>query len=177
MRGDGGAGHDGLDAALTEFPKTFVARLGHKKRQQMCPPYVSGLIGPGERKSMQPMAGLLDPERYDRLHHFISDGRWDEVPLEAELTRTADRLVGGPEALLVIDDRSLPKKGSHSGGVAPQYPSMLGQRANRQTLVSVTPAKDEVPVALGLRVFLPESWTGDVERMVAAGVPARPSFG
>lgn len=159
------------DEALGDFLKPFVGLLGHKKRRQMCPLYVAGLIGPGERKSMQPMAERLDPARYDRFHHFISDGLWDEAPIEAELARTTDRLVGGPDAVLVIDDTSLPKKGSHSVGVAPQYASMLGKRANCQTLVSVTLAKDEVPVALGLRLFLPESWTGDVERMVAAGVP------
>ncbi|PXW53260.1 DDE superfamily endonuclease, partial [Chelatococcus asaccharovorans] len=83
----------------------------------------------------------------------------------------SDRLVGGSDAVLVIDDTGIPKKGSHSVGVAPQYASMLGKRANCQTLVSVTLARDEVPVALGLRLFLPESWTSDVERMVTAGVP------
>lgn len=118
------------------------------------------------------MAERLDPTRYDRFHNFISDGLWDEVPIEAELARTADRLVGGPDAVLVIDDTSLPKKGSHSVGVAPQYASMLGKRANCQTLVSVTLAKDEVPITLGLRLFLPESWTSDAVRMAAAGVPA-----
>lgn len=159
------------DEALGEFLKPFVALLGHKKRRQMCPLYVAGLIGPGERKSMQPMAERIDPARYDRVHHFISDGLWDEAPIEAELARTADRLVGGPDAILVIDDTAIPKKGRHSVGVAPQYASMLGKRANCQTLVSVTLARDEVPVALGLRLFLPESWTNDVERMVAAGVP------
>ncbi|MFG1419869.1 IS701 family transposase [Xanthobacter sp. V0B-10] len=159
------------DEALGEFLKPFVALLGHKKRRQMCPLYVAGLIGPGERKSMQPMAERLEPTRYDRFHHFISDGLWDEAPLEAELARAADRLVGRPDAILVIDDTSLPKKGSHSVGVAPQYASMLGKRANCQTLVSVTLARNEVPVALGLRLFLPQSWTDDVERMVTAGVP------
>ncbi|MFG1307457.1 IS701 family transposase [Xanthobacter autotrophicus] len=159
------------DEALGEFLKPFVALLGHKTRRQMCPLYVAGLIGPGERKSMQPMAERLDPARYDRFHHFISDGLCDEGSLEAELARTADRLVGGPDAVLVIDDTSLPKKGSHSVGVAPQYASMLGKRANCQTLVSVTLARDEVPVAVGLRLFLPESWTGDVARMMVAGVP------
>lgn len=58
---------------------------------------------------MQPMAERLDPARYDRVHHFISDGLWDETPIEAELARTADRLVGGPD-VLVIDDTSLTKQ-------------------------------------------------------------------
>lgn len=56
-------------------------------------------------------------------------------------------------------------------GVAPQYASSLGKTANCQSLVSVTLASGEVPVMVGLRLFLPESWTGDPERMTRAGVP------
>jgi hypothetical protein len=66
------------------------------------------------------MAERLDPARYDRFHHFLSDGLWDEAPLEAELARCADRLVGGPDAVLVIDDTSMPKKGSQSVEVCEQ---------------------------------------------------------
>ena len=159
------------DTELSGFLQPFLDKLGHKKRRQMCPLYVSGLIGPGDRKSIVPMAERFAPGQYDRLHHFISDGLWDAAPLEAELARQADRIVGGSDAFLVIDDTSLPKKGDHSVGVAPQYASMLGKRANCQTLVSVTLARDEVPVPVGLRLFLPESWIGDQERMAKAGVP------
>ena len=66
---------------------------------------------------------------------------------------------------------SLPKKGTHSVGVAPQYASMLGKRANCQTLVSLTLARDEVPIAVGLRLFLPEEWLSDADRLDKAGVP------
>ena len=97
------------NAALTEWLKPFVAKLGHKKRREMCPLYVAGLIGPGERKSIEPMAARLAPDRDDRLHHFISDGMWDARPIEAELARQADRLIGSSDAFLVIDDTSLPK--------------------------------------------------------------------
>jgi hypothetical protein len=52
----------------------------------MCPLYVAGLIGPGDRKSVQPMAARLVPGDYDQLHHFIADGVWDEmVQLGSEL--------------------------------------------------------------------------------------------
>lgn len=159
------------NAALADWLKPFVEKLGHKKRQQMCPVYIAGLIGPGDRKSIEPMAARFAPERYDRLHHFISDGVWNAGPLETELALQADKLIGAPNAFLVIDDTSLPKKGDHSIGVAPQYASMLGKRANCQTLVSLTLARDEVPVAVGLRLFLPESWTSDPSRMERAGVP------
>jgi SRSO17 transposase len=149
----------------------FVERLGHKARRRMCPLYVAGLIGPGDRKSVQPMADRLVPGEYDRLHHFVADGAWNAAPLEAELLAQADRLVGGPDAVLVVDDTALPKKGNASVGVAPQYASALGKNANCQTLVSLTLARGEVPVMVALRLFLPEIWTDDPGRMARARVP------
>ena len=156
---------------LGRFLKPFLARLGHKARRQMCPLYVSGLIGPGDRKSIQPMAERLALGDYDQLHHFIADGVWDAAPVETELLVQADRLVGGSDAVLVVDDTAIPKKGTHSVGVAPQYCSALGKTANCQTLVSLTLARGEVPVMLALRLFLPESWTSKQARLEQAGVP------
>ena len=127
-------------------------------------------------RSVGPMAERLAPGDYDQLHHFVSSGVWDAAPLEEELAVQANRLVGGPDAVLVIDDTALPKKGSFSVGVAPQYASALGKNANCQTLVSLTLARDEVPVAVGLRLFLPESWTTDAQRMSRAGVPENCRF-
>jgi SRSO17 transposase len=157
---------------LERFLKPFLAQLGHKARRQMCPVYVSGLIGPGDRKSIQPMAKRLAAGDYDQLHHFIAAGTWDAKPVETELLVQADKLVGGSDAVLVIDDTAIPKKGTHSVGVAAQYASALGKTANCQTLVSLTLARGEVPVMLALRLFLPESWTGDRARLDRAGVPA-----
>ena len=156
---------------LFQWLAPFLARLGHKARRKMCPLYVAGLIGTGEHKSMEPIAARVAAGRYDRLHHFISDGVWDSGSLEEELAVQAETLVGGDDAVLVIDDTALPKKGRHSVGVAPQYAGVLGKRANCQTLVSLTLAKDDVPVAVALRLFLPEIWTDDPARLAAAGVP------
>src|SRR6266850_98293 len=156
---------------LGRFLKPFLARLGHKARRQMCPLYVSGLIGPGDRKSIQPMAERIALGDYDQLHHFIADGVWDAAPVETELLVQADRLVGGSDAVLVVDDTAIPKKGTHSVGVAPQYCSALGKTANCQTLVSLTLAQGEVPIMLALRLFLPESWTSKRARLERAGVP------
>jgi SRSO17 transposase len=157
---------------LARWLEPFLTRLGHKARRRMCPLYISGLIGPGERKSVQPMAAQLAPGEYDQLHHFVAAGVWDAAPLGAELLVQADRLVGGQDAMLVLDDTALPKKGSHSVGVAAQDASALGKTANCQTLVSTTLARGEVPVMVGLRLFLPESWTSDPARMATSQVPA-----
>ena len=99
---------------LGRWLKPFLDRLGHKARRQMCPLYVSGLIGPGDRKSVQPMAERVALGDYDQLHHFIAAGVWDAGPVETELLVQADKLVGGSDAVLVIDDTAIPKKGTHS---------------------------------------------------------------
>jgi SRSO17 transposase len=156
---------------LEHWLEPFVAALGHKTRRRMCPAYIAGLIGPGDRKSVQPMAARDSGVSYDQLHHFIGSGVWDAAPLEAALLAEADKMVGGWDAWLIVDDTALPKKGRHSVGVAPQYASALGKTANCQSLVSVTLASREVPVMVGLRLFLPEIWTDDPERMARARVP------
>src|SRR4029434_2469436 len=172
----GGSALGGLTMAewedeLERWLKPFLDRLGHKTRQRMCPLYVAGLIGPGDRKSVQPMAERLATGNYDQLHHFIADGVWDASPLESELLNQADRLVGGKDSVLVIDDTSLPKKGERSVGVAAQYASALGKTANCQTLVSLTLARGEVPVMVALRLFLPQRWTSDLVRLKRTGLP------
>jgi len=165
----GGAGIDAGD--LDAWLEPFLGAMGRKTRRGWAPLYLRGLLGPGERKSLQPMAARLGLSGHDQLHHFISSPAWDDGPLWTALAREADRLVGGPEAALVVDDTALPKKGTLSVGVARQYCGQLGKKASCQALVSLALARGEVPVPVGLRLFLPERWTGDPERCAAAGVP------
>ena len=156
-----------LDAWLTPF----LDVLGRKTRRTWAPLYLRGLLGPGERKSLQPMATRLGLSGHDQLQHFIASPAWDDAPLWRVLAHEADRLVGGVEAVLVIDDTALPKQGTLSVGVARQYCGQLGKKANCQALVSLTLARDEVPIPVALRLFLPDEWTGDPERCVRAGAP------
>lgn len=97
----------------------FVAALRQKTRGRMCPTYIAGLIGPGDRKSVQPMAARDRDVSYDRLHHFIASGVWDEAPLQTALLAEADGMVGGNDAWLMIDDTALPKKGAPIGWRGP----------------------------------------------------------
>jgi SRSO17 transposase len=156
---------------LDVWLEPFLAALRHKKRRLWAPLYLRGLLGPSERKSLQPMAASLGLPGHDQLQHFIASLAWDDAPLWRVLAEQADRLVGGQQAALVIDDTALPKKGTLSVGVARQYCGQLGKRANCQAMVSLTLAGREVPVPVGLRLFLPQEWTADFERCAAAGVP------
>jgi SRSO17 transposase len=160
-----------IDADLDAWLRPFLEVTGRKTRRAMAPLYVRGLLGDGGRKSIQPMAERLGLPGHDQLHHFVSSSAWDDGPLWRVLAEQADRVVGGEDAVLVVDDTGLPEKGELSVGVAPQDCGALGKTANCQVLVSLTLARGEVPVPVGLRVFLPAEWTDQPERCAAAGVP------
>ena len=164
---------EGCDRArdLDAWLAPFLAAMARKTRRTWAPLYLRGLLGPGERKSLQPMAARLKLAGHDQLQHFIASPAWDDGPLWRELAAEADRLVGGPDACLIIDDTALPKKGTLSVGVARQYCGQLGKKANCQALVSLTLAQNEVPVPVSLRLFLPDEWVADAVRCARAGVP------
>ena len=160
-----------LGDELVHWLMPFLDVMERSTRRRWQPLYVRGLLGPDGPKSVQPIAARLGLSGYDQLHHFVSSATWDDAPLWRVLAEQADRLVGGTASVLVIDDTGVPKKGTRSVGVAPQYCGELGKQANCQSLVSLTLACHEVPVPVGLRLFLPKAWTGDPARCAAAGVP------
>jgi SRSO17 transposase len=166
-----GSRTEGWEGELERWLEPFLARLQRKERRRWAPVYLEGLLLPGERKSVEPMAARVAPGDLQQLHHFVSTSPWATAPLEEELVGAGDRLVGGPDAVLVVDDTALVKQGRHSVGVKRQYCGQLGKKANCQSLVSLTLARAEVPVGVGLRLFLPEDWCADAERRAAVGVP------
>ena len=125
---------DDLDHWLTPF----LDVMGRSTRRRWGPLYVRGLLGPDGPKSVQPIAARLGLRGHDQLHHFVSSPKWDVAPLWRVLVEQADTLVGGANAVLVVDDTAIPKKGTLSVGVAPQYCGELGKQANCQSLVSLT---------------------------------------
>jgi hypothetical protein len=96
----------------------YLSKLRRIHRARLANPPFTNSAGPGDRKSVQRMAERVALGDYDQLHHFIAAGVWDAGPVETELLVQADKLVGGSDAALVIDDTAIPKKGTHSVGVA-----------------------------------------------------------
>src|ERR1041385_8133019 len=117
------------EQALESWLEPVLEKLGHKARCRWAPLYLRGVLGRSERKSVQPIAAELTPDDYDQLHNFIASPAWDAAPLQEVLAAKADAWVGGEEAVLVIDDTALAKKGRHSVGVAHQYAGVLGKQA------------------------------------------------
>jgi hypothetical protein len=87
--------HDELEAWL----EPFLDHLGHEIRRRMSPLQIVRLIGPGERKSVQPPTDRLAVVGHDQLHHFMAAGVWDAA---SRPVVQADRLIGDRHAVLAI---------------------------------------------------------------------------
>lgn len=155
---------------------------GHADRSIPLKNYCTGLLLPGERKSVEPMAARLAPDNVRRmhqsLHHLVADAPWnDEAVLDAALDFVLPAMLArGPVVAWVVDDTGFPKKGQHSVGVARQYCGQIGKQDNCRVAVSlsVTTQISSMPVAF--RLYLPEVWAKDSERREKAGVPSEIPF-
>src|SRR5450631_89605 len=175
-----------MDARMQRFEDfvTMIAgHLGHADRVGPFRGYCVGLMLPGKRKSVEPMAARVAPTEvrsaHQRLHHFVADApRSDEAVLSAvreHVLEAAAKIAGTPE-VLIIDDTGFPKQGTHSVGVARQYCGQLGKQDNCQVAVSLSLANEHYSVPIGYRLYLPKDWSVDLKRRKKAGVPADIEF-
>ncbi len=135
--------------------------------------YVTGLLLPLERKSVEPMAARLAPARTGAVHqsllHFVGVSPWrDEAVLEAVREQVLPALEG--VETWIIDDTSFAKKGKHSVGVARQYCGQLGKQDNCQVAVSLSVANSSASLAVAWRLYLPKSWAADADSRRQAGI-------
>ena len=167
---------------LQEYLSRLTAVLGHADRKARLVGYCTGLLLPGERKSVEPMAARLEPAQvpslHQALHHFVATAGWrDEAVLAAVREQVLPALTRhDPITAWIIDDTSFPKKGTHSVGVARQYCGQLGKQENCQVAVSLSIANAWASLPIAFELYLPEDWSGDPARRTKAGVPTELGF-
>ena len=144
--------------------------------------YCTGLLMPGERKSVEPIAAIVSPARVAAAHqsllHFVGQSAWSDEAMLAkvrELVTPALAAQGGIEAW-IVDDTGFEKKGSHSVGVARQYCGRLGKTDNCQIAVTLSIANHQASLPIAYRLYLPETWANDAERREKAHVPEDVEF-
>src|ERR671932_1259945 len=156
--------------------------LGHADRRAPLRAYCTGLLLPGERKSVEPMAARVDPARvgaaHQSLHPFVAKAAWDDDALLAAVRAYALPALQerGPVRAWIVDDTGLPKKGRLSAGVARQYCGQLGKRENCQVAVTLSVATERASLPVAYRLHLPEAWADDPVRRALAGVPEEVAF-
>jgi SRSO17 transposase len=159
---------------FAEFLEPLVAGLGRSERREGAALYVQGLLIPGERKSVEPMAERLGTDS-QRLQQFLADSPWDEQDVWRAIRREVVPVME-PLAAWIIDETGWLKQGKKSVGVAHQYCGAVGKQANCQVSVEVVVSDGEIAAPVASRLYLPEKWTGDAARRKAAGVPEQVGF-
>ncbi len=160
----------------------IAAVLGHASRAASARAYCTGLLLPGERKSVEPMAARIAPSRvqakHQSMHHVVAKAAWDDV---AVLRAVRERVLPaierhGPVRYWIVDDTAFPKQGEHSVGVARQYCGQLGKQDSCQVAVSLSVANDHASLPVAYQLYLPEAWAADPPRRAKAGVPEAIGF-
>jgi SRSO17 transposase len=171
-----------LDASqldrLTAFVRPLLVELETTRERRLASEYVVGLVGPSERKTVEPMVRALHgveraPTRERRMTEMLADGTWNHRSLTLlgaeQLMRT-----GFEFAAYTLDDTALLKQGAHSVGVANQYAGCVGGLANCQAVVTAGVASEHVSSLLAAQLFLPASWCSAdaAERRARCRVPS-----
>jgi SRSO17 transposase len=170
-------GTRGSESRFAAYIEALTGALGHADRAAPFRAYCAGLVLPGERKSVEPMAARLEPTRvraaHQSLHHLVAKADWsDDAMLAAVRAHVLPALERhGAIRAWIIDDTGFPKKGTHSVGVARQYCGQLGKQDNCQVAVSLSVANDQASLPIAYQLYLPEAWARDPARRAKAGVP------
>src|SRR6202045_2790067 len=169
---------DDSEARFAGYVEGLGSVIGHADRAGPLRDYCTGLMLPGERKSVEPMAARTAPARtaaqHQSLLHFVGIATWSD---EKVLGKVGEMVLpamtkDGPIEAWIIDDTSFPKQGKHSVGVHHQYCGQLGKQANCQVTVSLSIANHSASLPVAYRLYLPKDWTEDGARRKKAGVPS-----
>jgi SRSO17 transposase len=150
---------------------------GHADRTTPLKMYCAGLLLPGERKSVEPMAARLAPDNVRRmhqsLHHVVADAPWSDEAVLAQVRSYALTAMRqqGPVQAWIVDDTGFPKKGRHSVGVARQYCGQVGKQENCRVAVSLSVSTNQASLPIAWRLYLPQEWADDQARRKQAGIP------
>src|SRR5450631_1867405 len=173
---------DGSESRFAAYVEGIVEVIGHADRAGPLSDYCIGLMMPGERKSVEPMAALTAPARtaaqHQSLLHFVGQSAWSDAKVLAKVREMVLPKIEchGPIEAWIIDDTGFPKKGKHSVGVARQYCGQLGKQDNCQVAVALAIANHHASLPVAYRLYLPQDWAADDARRQKAGVPGDIGF-
>ncbi len=167
----------GSAAAWARLHERIAHRFGRAEVRARVRRFVAGLLARVERKNGWQLAesiGEVGPQGVQRLQNGTT---WEAESVRDDLRAyVVEQLGDMASGVLIIDETSFPKKGTHSCGVAPQYCGTLGHSANAQVAVFLAYGSVRGTAFIDRALYLPRIWTQDRDRCAAAGVPTEVGF-
>lgn len=166
-------------ARLDDFFSGVGSLLKDRRKRESFAMYALGILGDGDRKSVEPIAARAcpDPSQVNNVHsklvYFLAESKWDDRAVRLHAARYALDVLQrrGPVTAWIIDDTGFLKQGTHSVGVQRQYTGSAGKVTNCQLGVSLCAATEHDHVPLDFELYLPEQWLEDRRRRVEAHIP------
>jgi SRSO17 transposase len=173
---------EGVGVRFSRYVDRLASFLDHADRVGPFNDYLTGLILPLERKSVEPIAARISPHATSATHqsllHVVGVSPWsDRAVLDGVLAEVLPLIeASGGVTAWIVDDTSFPKSGRHSVGVARQYCGQLGKQDNCQVAVSLNLAGEHASLPIDWRLYLPKTWAADPALREKAKVPAEIGF-
>jgi SRSO17 transposase len=176
---------EALAEELGAYHAHFAPLLKRSEQRRWAEVYLRGLLAAEvPRKNAEAIAlrllgaGPGAERRVRALQQFIGEGGWDDDALLAAHQRLVDDTLGEDDGVLIIDGSDLPKRGTHSAGVARQWCGASGKTENCQAGVFLGYASRRGYTLLDRRLYLPRAWFGPAyrERWQACRIPADTAF-
>nr|WP_225412045.1 IS701 family transposase [Stigmatella hybrida] len=177
-----------MEGAAVQRLERYFQKIGdvleEESRRGSFALYAMGLLGDGERKSVEPIAARAcpDPKRVDAVHqrllHFTVDSKWSDRDVRRVAAQYALEAMTKREPVeaWIVDDTGFLKQGKHSVGVQRQYTGSAGKVANCQIGVSLSIATRTEHVPIDFELYLPDRWAHDMARRVEARIPPEVQF-
>jgi SRSO17 transposase len=158
-------------ACLETLHSRIAPRFARAEPRRRALAYLSGLLSPEQRRNGSQLAARIGERHPDGMQRLLTSARWDADEVRDDFRDFVVDNAADPEAILVLDEWQFPKKGDHSVGVARQYSKYTRRVENCQTGLYLTYATRRGPFIIDRELYLPHSWSDDLARRRAAGVP------
>jgi SRSO17 transposase len=161
---------------LDELMTRAGGRFGRVEPARRARAFVLGLLAELPRTNCRTIAEQAGDPSPDRMQHLLARAKWDAGGARDDVRGYATEHLGGPGAVLVIDETGDVTKGAGTAGVQRQHTGAAGRIENAQVAVCLRYAAPRGHALLDRELYLPKSWTDDRDRCAAAGIPATLTF-
>jgi len=138
--------------------------------------YLTGLLSDHPNKNSDTIASIIPGTNEQQLNHLTTAMVCDHLDLNTQRVEAMFALQTEGHGCLIFDDTGFGKQGQNSVGVARQYSGTPGKVANCQVTVNCHYAERNFAFPVATRLYLPQQWCDDTERMKRAGMPPDTTF-